>query len=59
MDMLAESLQVQTRNRRDMPREIARAMLRPERTLTERVAELERRTADNERRIAALERERK
>lgn len=45
----------ETRDRRQMPREIARAMLRPERTLTERVAELERRQAEYERRIAALE----
>ena len=56
MARLAEAVGVETRDRCYMPREVARAMLRPERTLTARVAELERVQAEHDRRIAALER---
>jgi len=56
MARLAEAVSVETRDRCYMPKEVARAMLRPERTLTSRVAELERVQAEHDRRIAALER---
>jgi hypothetical protein len=52
----SEAVGVATRDRCCMPNEVARAMLRPERTLTARVAELEQRMAEHDRRIAALER---
>lgn len=53
--MLAYALKVETRDARKIDREVARAMLRPERTLTARVDALERIAHDHERRIAALE----
>ena len=53
----AFDLPEETRDRCYMPREVARAMLRPERTLTARVAELEGKVADHDKRIAALDRD--
>lgn len=54
MAMLAEAVDVETRDRCYMPKEVARAMLRPERTLTARVAELERVQAEHSRDIERL-----
>lgn len=56
MAMLAEALEVETRDVCYMPKAVARAMLRPERTLAERVAELERKFEEHDRDIAALKR---
>jgi hypothetical protein len=54
MARLAEAVGVETRDRCYMPKEVARAMLRPERTLTARVAELERVQAEHARDIERL-----
>jgi hypothetical protein len=51
MARLAEAVGVETRDRCYMPKEVARAMLRPERTLTARVAELEKDMAEVKRRL--------
>lgn len=55
--MLAQALNIEVTDRRKAPSMIARSMLRSERTLTERVGELERKVAEHDKRIAAIERQ--
>ena len=57
--MTAQALGLEISDRRKAPAQIARAMLSTERTLTARVGELERKVAEHDRRIAALERDKK
>lgn len=54
--MMAQALCIEVTDRRKAPAMIARAALRSERTLTERVSELERVQAEHARDIAALKR---
>lgn len=56
--MMAQAMNLEVTDRRKAPELIARAALRSERTLTERVSMLERVQAEHDKRIAALERQR-
>lgn len=55
--MMAQALSIEVSDRRKAPAMIARAMLRTERTLTERVSELERRMAQHDRDMAQHDRD--